>query len=264
VYMWLLVVSVIPASVFSKHYRGRVVSLCRRAQAWTLWLVKQEVCPRSVHAFVFCQCTHGKVDSVLETYDLYHSMYPSLSIGAQIGAQLDEVVRRVQPSMALELGMHCGYSSMRMLRLLLSGGRLITVEQDPQTADYGEELILVAGFKHHQFEVLTSSSSDAIPLLPERMGSHEEGFGLVLMDHDPAQYLTDLQSLEREDLLRSEGCSIVLIYRKRGGSVTCLSPWRCYCCPLECTACHKTWHSSPLSITALLLKGGLPLHRSHL
>ncbi|KAJ0049709.1 hypothetical protein NL108_000569 [Boleophthalmus pectinirostris] len=178
--MWLVAVSASPilaVLLFSKHYRGKVVSLCQRAQAWILWLMRQEVCPQSVHAFVFCQCTHGKVDSVLETYDLYHSMYPSLSIGPQIGAQLDEVVRRLQPFMALELGMHCGYSS---------------------------------------FEVLTSSSSDAILLLPGRVGSHEDGFSLVLMDHDQGQYLTDLQSLEREGLLRFEGCSIVFMYRERG------------------------------------------------
>ncbi|XP_072288917.1 transmembrane O-methyltransferase-like [Eucyclogobius newberryi] len=238
--MWLLAVSasLLPAVLLlSKHYRLKVVTLCRRAQAWTLWLVRQEVCTQSIHAFVFCQSTHGRVDSVLQTYDLYHSMFPSLCIGPHIGAQLDEVVRRVRPSLALELGTHCGYSSVRVLRLLPPGGRLITVEQDPQTADYGEELILVAGFKPHQFEVLVSSSRDVAALLPGRVRSHEEGFSLVVMDHDPAQYLTDLKALEREGLLRSGGCSIVLIHRKRGAGREIkehiLSRRHCYCISAE-------------------------------
>lgn len=66
------------------------------------------------------------------------------------GKILDEAVMRLHPSSVLELGMHCGYSSVRMLRLLPPTGKLITVEMDPLTADLGEEIILVSGFKHHQ------------------------------------------------------------------------------------------------------------------
>lgn len=66
------------------------------------------------------------------------------------GQSLDEVVRRVRPLRVLELGMHCGYSSVLLLRLLPPDGRLFTVEQDPAVAGLGEEIILVAGFKHTQ------------------------------------------------------------------------------------------------------------------
>lgn len=65
-------------------------------------------------------------------------------------AALDEAVMRVCPSLVLELGMHCGYSSVRLLRLLPAAGRLVTVEMDPVTAELGEEILLVAGFKHSQ------------------------------------------------------------------------------------------------------------------
>lgn len=65
-------------------------------------------------------------------------------------AVLDQAVMRVRPSLVLELGMHCGYSSVRLLRLLPPAGRLITVEVDPVTAELGEEILLVAGFKHSQ------------------------------------------------------------------------------------------------------------------
>ena len=42
-----------------------------------------------------------------------------------------------------------------------------------------------------------------------------EGFNLVLMDHDPKQYLTDLLALEKEELLCPSGCSVILIHRDR-------------------------------------------------
>nr|XP_019933689.1 PREDICTED: transmembrane O-methyltransferase-like [Paralichthys olivaceus] len=132
------------------------------------------------------------------------------------GEALDAVVKRVRPSRVLELGTHCGYSSVRLLRLLPPVGRLITVEMDPLTAELGEEIILVSGFKHNQFQVLTSSSAEAIPALPSLLEPDvSEGFSLVLMDHDPLLYLADLQALEREQLLCRSGCSVVLIDRKR-------------------------------------------------
>lgn len=74
-----------------------------------------------------------------------------------------------------------------------------------------------------QFQVLTSSSARAIPTLRPHVGADKgagEGFGLVLMDHDPQQYLSDLIALEREELLRPSGCTILLSNRtKRHGDV---------------------------------------------
>lgn len=219
--MWLMVVSVplLPAIIMiSSRYHVKVATLCHRALVWALRLVQGRVCVRSTHAFVFSKCTHGKADSILETFDLYADTHPSLCIGPQIGEALDEVVRRVRPSRALELGMHCGYTSVRLLRLLPPAGRLITVELDPLTADLGEEIILVAGFKHSQFQVLISSSAEAIPTLRSLLEPDQgtsEGLNLVLMDHDPKQYLPDLLALEREELLCPSGCSVILMYRNQ-------------------------------------------------
>lgn len=70
-----------------------------------------------------------------------------------------------------------------------------------------------------QFQVLTSSSAEAIPTLRPHLGADKEaseGFGLILMDHDPRQYLADLLALEREELLSPFGCSILLISRGKG------------------------------------------------
>ncbi|KAM6979717.1 transmembrane O-methyltransferase homolog [Aplochiton taeniatus] len=220
----------VPAAVLlfvSGRNRVQLTALCRglltRAQCLAGGSWQRQVCVTSTHAFVFSRCTHGKARSVLETFDLYAKTNPSLSLGPETGMCLDEVMRRVSPRKVLELGMHCGYSSIRMLRLLPPAGRLVTVEVDPRTADKGEELILVAGFKYSQFQVLVCSSAEAIPALRPHLGGENEkeeeedgsgqGLELVLMDHDPEQYLPDLLALEREDLLSPAGCCLLLVNR---------------------------------------------------
>ncbi|CAN9514589.1 unnamed protein product [Ophioblennius macclurei] len=220
--MWPLAAvtfSLLPAILLlSSRCRNKVTALWRRALSWLQRVRRGKVCVRSTHAFVFTNCTHGQVLSVLETFDLYSEMHPSASIGPLTGKLLDEVVARERPLRVLELGTHCAYSSVRLLKLLPPAGRLITVELDPVTADLGEEIILVAGFKHPQFLVLTCNSGEAIANMRSHLESDRQpaaGFSLVLMDHDPDQYLPDLLSLEREKLLCSSGCSLLLIKRNQ-------------------------------------------------
>lgn len=86
--MWLLAVSVplLPAIIMlSTRCRHRVSSLYHKALAWARKMVGGKVCVRRTHAFVFTQCTHGKVDSVLETFDLYAAKNPSLAIDQDMG-----------------------------------------------------------------------------------------------------------------------------------------------------------------------------------
>ncbi|XP_060740495.1 transmembrane O-methyltransferase homolog isoform X1 [Tachysurus vachellii] len=165
------------------------------------------VCVRRTHAYIFSECTHGQAESVLATFDLYSKKHASASIGPEKGVFLDEVVRRKAPLRVLELGMHCGYTSVRILRMLPTFGKLFTVEMDPLTAEKGEEIILVAGFKNSQFQVLPCSSAEAISSLASHLG--EERLDLVVMDHDPEQYLPDFLALQRENLLSKHSVLIL-------------------------------------------------------
>ncbi|XP_047658376.1 transmembrane O-methyltransferase homolog isoform X3 [Tachysurus fulvidraco] len=161
-----------------------------------------KVCVRRTHAYIFSECTHGQAESVLATFDLYSKKHASASIGPEKGYKcvfLDEVIQRKAPLRVLELGMHCGYTSVRILRMLPTFGKLFTVEMDPLTAEKGEEIILVAGFKNSQFQVLPCSSAEAISNLASHLG--EERLDLVVMDHDPEQYLPDFLALQRFNLL---------------------------------------------------------------
>ncbi|XP_051506468.1 transmembrane O-methyltransferase homolog isoform X2 [Myxocyprinus asiaticus] len=208
--MSLLVISLplLPVVVMMTiRFRSSLLALCCRVCAGVLKLSHRKVCVSSTHAYVFSNCTHGQAQSVLLTFDLYSTTHATLSIGPQKGELLDEIVKREAPLMVLELGMHCGYASIRILRLLPPSGKLLAVELDPQTADRGEEIILVAGFKNPQ--VLTCSSAEAISSLSSHLG--DSRLDLVLMDHDPEQYLPDLLALHRGKLL-SAFC-VVLINR---------------------------------------------------
>ncbi|ROL50211.1 Transmembrane O-methyltransferase [Anabarilius grahami] len=185
--MSLLVFSVpllLVVAVMKALSRSPLSALCRQVYSGILKLSHRKVCVSSTHAFVFSNCTHGQAQSVLLTFDLHSTTHASSNIGPQkgqtlesvdalfniplifysvvtrplvvVGAFLDEIVAREAPLRVLELGTHCGYASVRILRLLPPSGKLLTVELDPLTADRGEEIILVAGFKnqqvlHHRF-----------------------------------------------------------------------------------------------------------------
>ncbi|KAI4894442.1 hypothetical protein NFI96_010495 [Prochilodus magdalenae] len=186
---------------------SRMLALCRRVCAKVLKFFRGKVCVSSTHAYVFSECTHGQAASVIDTFNLYAKTHASFSIGSEKGEFVDEVVRREAPLRVLELGMHCGYTSVRILRQLPSSGRLLTVELDPLTAEKGEEIILVAGFKSPQFQVLTCSSAEAISNLAPHLG--ESCLDLIVMDHDPEQYLVDLLALQKGKLM-SPRCVLLI------------------------------------------------------
>ncbi|MGH0116653.1 UNVERIFIED_CONTAM: hypothetical protein FKN15_012248 [Acipenser sinensis] len=226
--MWLLVVAlpllpVVATLVF--HYRERVEALCRRVfHRRKMSSFAQRSLERRTHSFVMMNSTHGQPESVLQTFECYSQTQPTCSIGQEKGEFLNSAVSRAAPLQALELGTHCGYSAIRILRLLPASGKLYTVEQDPDTAEVGEEMILVAGFKHSQeaacsphlltghlfllqFQLLVSPSCTAIPQLQPQFGV--QSLDLVFMDHDVAEYLPDLRALEEGGLL-TKGCIIVV------------------------------------------------------
>lgn len=64
------------------------------------------------------------------------------------GAILDSVVMETSPSTVLELGTYCGYSSVRITRLLPPATKLITVEMNPDYAHVARQVIQHAGLQN--------------------------------------------------------------------------------------------------------------------
>ncbi|XP_067900129.1 transmembrane O-methyltransferase homolog isoform X2 [Heterodontus francisci] len=176
--------------------------------------------------YVLMNSTHGKAESVLNTLDEWCCRYECVtSTGPQKGQILDAVVQRVVPRRALELGTYCGYSAIRITRLLTPGAKLYTVEQDPKTAEVAEEMMLVAGLKNTQFQVITGSLAEAIPRFKAALGL--ETFGFVFLSQEQASdYLRDLHLLEEEGLL-SKGSVILANSVTHSGAAGFLSSVRC-------------------------------------
>lgn len=63
------------------------------------------------------------------------------------GQIVDRVLREQQPSVLLELGAYCGYSAVRMARLLLPGARLLTIEFNPDYAAITQRMVEFAGLQ---------------------------------------------------------------------------------------------------------------------
>lgn len=61
------------------------------------------------------------------------------------GVILDKTVEEINPKVALELGTYCGYSAVRIARLLKAGARLLTVEFNPEFAAIAKQMIEFAG-----------------------------------------------------------------------------------------------------------------------
>lgn len=60
---------------------------------------------------------------------------------------MDTVVREQGPSVLLELGAYCGYSAVRMARLLPPSARLLTIELNPDYAAITQQMLDFAGLQ---------------------------------------------------------------------------------------------------------------------
>lgn len=60
---------------------------------------------------------------------------------------MDAVIREYNPSLVLELGAYCGYSAVRMARLLPPGARLLTMEINPDYAAITQQMLNFAGLQ---------------------------------------------------------------------------------------------------------------------
>ncbi|XP_016013441.2 transmembrane O-methyltransferase homolog isoform X1 [Rousettus aegyptiacus] len=151
-------------------------------------------------SYVLTHALPGDPGHILTTLDHWSSHCEYLShMGPVKGQILIRLVEEKAPTCVLELGTYCGYSTLLIARALPPGGRLITVERDPRTAEVAEKLIRLAGFDERTVELIVGSSEEVIPRL--RTTYQLSRVDLVLLAHRPRCYLRDLQLLEAHALL---------------------------------------------------------------
>lgn len=115
------------------------------------------------------------------------------------GGALDQAIRSKSPTSAMEIGAYCGYTAVRIGRLMPEDGKLVSIEIDPLFAAIATKVVEHAGLSH-KVSVEIGSLAERLPAL-QRKGKLQGTLGAVLLDHETSHYLPDLQILEREKLV---------------------------------------------------------------
>lgn len=162
--------------------------------------------PRRLLAHVTASVSPGDALGVVNAIDGFcHNVEWAMNLGDEKGLIVDSVLREVSPGLVLELGSYCGYSAVRMGRLLPPGARLLTIEFNPEFASIARQVISLAGLDS-KVEVIEGSTWDVIPELRKKHGV--ETIDFVFLDHWKERYTADTRLLEECGLLR-EGCVLV-------------------------------------------------------
>ncbi|XP_053557892.1 catechol O-methyltransferase-like [Bombina bombina] len=150
--------------------------------------------------FVLENALHGNPQSVLDNIDKYcRNQEWAMNVGDEKGLILDKVVQDTDPLVLLELGTYCGYSAIRIARLLKPGVRLFTIEMNPAHATVAKQMIEFAGV-FDKVQLLEGSTADIIPELKQKYAV--ETLDFVFLDHWKDRYIIDTKLLEECHLLR--------------------------------------------------------------
>ncbi|XP_043385789.1 catechol O-methyltransferase isoform X6 [Chelonia mydas] len=150
--------------------------------------------------FVLQNAIKGDPQSVVDTIDKYCSQKEwAMNVGDEKGLILDKILEETKPSALLELGTYCGYSAVRIARLLKPSACLLTIEFNPDFAAIAKQMIEFAGVQD-KVKILEGPSETIIPQLKKK---HEvDTLDFVFLDHWKDRYLPDTILLLEHGLLR--------------------------------------------------------------
>jgi catechol O-methyltransferase len=150
-------------------------------------------------ARVYERARRGDPESVLAVLDEFGRREAFLmNVGDRKGLILDREVQRCAARRALEIGAFCGYSAVRIARLIAPhGGRLTSIEASPEYAEVARQVVEFAGLAH----AVELCVGKAEHVLPELVSGGP--FDLVFIDHWKDLYLPDLRRIEALGLLRA-------------------------------------------------------------
>lgn len=90
----------------------------------------------------------GDANSVIECIDKFCWESKSnwmMNIGDVKGKLLDNSLIEQKPKIALEMGTYCGYSSIRIGRLMKPGSTLISIDVNPETSKIAQTISEFSG-----------------------------------------------------------------------------------------------------------------------
>jgi predicted O-methyltransferase YrrM len=146
-------------------------------------------------------CTNarpGDVDDAIQVIDDFcRHRSVLMNVGDEKGLILDEAVRGARPRRLLELGAYCGYSALRMARVMPPGARLYSVEFNPANAEIARRIWDHAGVGERVTVVVGTLGDGGSTLrrLCDEHGFTDGGLDFVFLDHDKRAYLHDLERI---------------------------------------------------------------------
>jgi len=147
--------------------------------------------------YVVANARQGDIDDAIAKVDEFaYEKSLLINIGDEKGELLDAAVRRANPSLALELGTYCGYSSLRIARAAPSA-KVFSVERSAANAEVAQRIWAQAGIADRVTCVVGTIGDGGRTL--DALGT-EHGFAagkldFLFIDHDKGAYLPDLQSI---------------------------------------------------------------------
>jgi catechol O-methyltransferase len=148
--------------------------------------------------YVVANARKGDPEDVIRVIDDF-SVNRSLmiNVGDEKGEILDRAVRRASPQRILELGTYCGYSALRMSRIMPAGARIYSIEFLSANAAIARRILDHAGVGD-EVTIIVGTLGDGGATIDRLRTEHGFGDGvvdLVFVDHDKAAYLPDLERI---------------------------------------------------------------------
>jgi catechol O-methyltransferase len=148
--------------------------------------------------YVVANARKGDVDDVIRVIDRFcYERSFMINVGDEKGEILDRAVERSRPRQLLELGTYCGYSALRMSRVMLEDARLASVEFNSANAEIARRIWEQAGVGD-RLEVIVGTLGDGGRTLDALEADHGFAPGsldFVFIDHDKSAYVPDLKRL---------------------------------------------------------------------
>jgi catechol O-methyltransferase len=182
------------AAFLQRSFLRVLIGMRRLRSDWPMDEGREE----GLAAYVVAHARRGDVDDVIRVIDdfCYHHRF-MMNVGDEKGEILDGVIQRVQPRRILELGTYCGYSALRMVRVMPSDAQLYSIELSPDNAQIARRIWDHAGVGDRVTIVVGHLGDDGSTLdrLRAEHGFTDGGLDFVFVDHDKSAYLPDLQRI---------------------------------------------------------------------
>jgi catechol O-methyltransferase len=147
---------------------------------------------------VIAHAREGDIDDAIRVIDdfCYHRSV-LMNVGDEKGEILDQAVRDAQPQRLLELGTYCGYSALRIARVMPQEARLCSIEFSPANADIARRIWDHAGLGDRVSVIVGSLGDDGrtMATLEAEHGLGDGTLDFVFIDHDKRVYLADLERI---------------------------------------------------------------------